>query len=264
MITKKELEILYRNYNRREFICPDPLEFLYHYNTPEDREIAALIASALAYGRVAMIRKNVQWVLDRMTPSPARFLTEVPEPDLRNTLAGFRHRFATGEKMADMLLGAQDMIRRHGTLHAAFRSAVKPEDATVLPALEAFCRHLTRFGAPGHLVPLPERGSACKRMHLFLRWMVRQDDVDPGGWTAVPASKLIIPLDVHMHRVCRYLGLTRRKQADRKTALEITRAFARLTPEDPVRYDFALTRFGIRNDMRIEDLFPTPLADDNG
>jgi uncharacterized protein (TIGR02757 family) len=103
-------------------------------------------------------------------------------------------------------------------------------------------------GACNSLVPLPERGSACKRLHLFLRWMVRQDRVDPGGWSDVPAAKLVAPLDIHMHRISCHLGLTRRKQADARAALEVTRAFRQISPNDPVRYDFALSRLGIRRD----------------
>ncbi|MCD6487215.1 MAG: TIGR02757 family protein, partial [Syntrophobacterales bacterium] len=101
------------------------------------------------------------------------------------------------------------------------------------------------------LLPSPAKGSACKRLNLFLRWMVRHDDVDPGGWDDISSSKLIIPLDTHMHRICLALGITKRKQADMKTALEITRSFQVMAPHDPVRYDFALTRLGIRKDTDI-------------
>jgi len=101
------------------------------------------------------------------------------------------------------------------------------------------------------LLPCPEKGSACKRYHLYLRWMVRKDAVDPGGWDGISASKLIVPLDVHMHRICMGLGLTSRAQADLKTALEVTQRFRAIVPEDPVRYDFALTRTGIRNDLDL-------------
>ena len=101
------------------------------------------------------------------------------------------------------------------------------------------------------LLPLPDRGSACKRLNLFMRWMVRQDAVDPGGWSGVPLSKLIIPLDTHMHRISRAMGLTSRRQADMGTAMEVTRAFQKFAPDDPLRYDFVLTRLGIRKDMDV-------------
>jgi len=103
-------------------------------------------------------------------------------------------------------------------------------------------------------VPDPSKNSALKRLNLFLRWMVRTDEVDPGGWTRVSPSKLIVPLDVHMHRNARRLGLTQRNQADMKTAEEISAAFAKYCKEDPVKYDFCITRFGIRDDMDENEL----------
>jgi len=101
---------------------------------------------------------------------------------------------------------------------------------------------------------LPEKGSACKRMNLFLRWMVRKDRVDPGGWADVPVSKLIVPLDTHMHKISLQLGFTSKKQANLQAALEITNGFKKLVPEDPVKYDFSLTRFGIREGMNMDSL----------
>lgn len=98
----------------------------------------------------------------------------------------------------------------------------------------------------GHLLSRPSRGSACKRLHLFMRWMVRHDEVDPGGWVMISPSELIVPVDVHMHRVGIKLGFTKRKAADAKTAEEITNGFKTVSSDDPVKYDFALTRFGIR------------------
>ncbi|MCJ7774009.1 MAG: DUF2400 domain-containing protein, partial [Desulfobacterales bacterium] len=106
---------------------------------------------------------------------------------------------------------------------------------------------------PGHLVAHPQKGSACKRMNLFLRWMVRQDAVDPGGWDDVSPSKLVIPLDTHMYRIGLRLGFTTRKQMDMHTAIEITKGFQKVIPDDPVKYDFSLTRFGIRNDMNFDE-----------
>jgi uncharacterized protein (TIGR02757 family) len=117
----------------------------------------------------------------------------------------------------------------------------------VLPALKALAAELRRGGAAGcgHLLPDPGKGSACKRLHLFLRWMVRRDAVDPGGWEPSLAGKLLVPLDVHMHRICLALGATRRKSADLRAAVEATRAFRRIRPDDPARYDFALARLGM-------------------
>jgi len=247
-IRKQRLESLYRKYNRREYVHPDPLEFLYRYPDLRDREVAGMVAASLAYGRVQQIIKSVCTVLERMGTSPFRFVRDSSDAHLHTVLEGFVHRFATGQGMARLLIGIREVVAHDGSLHEAFRGLMRPEHDSVLPALGGFCRRIAdAAGADlGHLLPLPDRGSACKRMNLFLRWMVRKDAVDPGGWDAVSPAGLIIPLDVHMHRVGQSLGFTKRKQADMKTALEITAGFRRLVTEDPVRYDFVLTRPGIR------------------
>lgn len=252
-VDKSMLEHLYETFNRRRYVHPDPLEFLYGYPAVRDREIVALVAASLAYGRVAQILKSVGAVLDRMQPAPYPFLQTATLLDLRQTFDGFVHRFARGEHLASLLFGAAMAIRRFGSLQACYLAAPASARASTVDTLAFFVRQLTDGAGdgPGHLLPRPERGSACKRLHLFLRWMVRKDAVDPGGWPKVPASSLIVPLDTHMHRLGLQLGLTSRRQADMRTALEITESFRRVSPDDPVRYDFALTRLGIRNDVEF-------------
>ncbi len=249
---RESLEQLYADYNRREFIHPDPLEFVHQYSSTLDREVVGMVASALAYGRVRQILKSVSEVLRRMGGSPAEFVLTHSRGSIQKTLADFRHRFTRGDQLAALLGGIKRVIERYGSLEACFVAHCEARDATVLPALTALVREL-RADAPEEmtmLLPSPGKGSACKRLNLFLRWMVRSDEVDPGGWRGVEACKLIVPLDTHMHRVALEVGLTRRKQADMQTALEVTRAFRAIAPEDPVRYDFALTRLGIR-DIKI-------------
>ena len=242
-----DLEVLYRQYNRRDRVHPDPLVFLYPYADVRDREIAGLIASCLAYGRVAQIYKSLTSVLEKMGPSPLDFLNRSTRRSLSVAYDGFSHRFATGGHLVNLMLAIQQVLNRYGSIHGCFLSGMTNEADTVLPALTQFVAAFTAGNAQGlgHLIPLPERGSACKRLSLFLRWMVRKDDVDPGGWDQIPASKLIIPLDVHMHRVGIRMGFTLRKQADMRTALEITRAFSQMIPEDPLRFDFTLCRMGM-------------------
>lgn len=246
--TRRQLESLYVRYNRREFVHPDPLEFLYGYQDPADREIVALVAGALAYGRVAQILRSVSTVLDRMAPSPAEFLLGSSRRVLTDTFADFKHRFTTGEDLAALLHGARLAIERHGSLGECLRSGLGDDDETILPAMSAFVDTLAVEKAPGRfsLLPPPSKGSACKRLNLMFRWMVRRDDVDPGGWEGIPTSHLIVPVDTHMYKVGRALRLTRRKQANLRAALDITAGFRAITPDDPVRYDFALTRPGIR------------------
>lgn len=246
-ITREALEELYLRLNRREFVHPDPLEVLYEYEGPADREVAALVAASLAYGRVRSILNSVRCVLGKMG-SPARYLAEATPESLRRAFAGFKHRFATGEDVAALLLGAKRVAERHGSLQGAFMAGLREDQANVVPALGHFVAELSEAagGLEAHLLPRPERGSACKRLNLFLRWMVRRDAVDPGGWEGVGSGRLVVPLDVHMHRICCALGLTRRKAADLAAAIEVTEAFRAFAPDDPVRYDFALTRLGIR------------------
>lgn len=247
------MESLYRDLNRREYVHPDPLEFLYEYDDPDDRQVVALIASSLAYGRVKQILYSVWAVLARLGPQPARRLAETSPLALRRVMAGFKHRFSTGEHVAALLLGAKRVMRRFGSLEASFSRPLGPADQTVLPALRRFAGRIAKAagGGCGHLLPDPACGSACKRLNLMLRWLVRHDDVDPGGWTCVGPEKLIVPLDTHMHKIALALGMTTRKAADMRTALEITAAFRRIRPDDPVRYDFALTRLGIRDDLEL-------------
>jgi uncharacterized protein (TIGR02757 family) len=246
----KNLCQLYETYNRREYVHPDPLEFLYDYEELRDREIVGLVASSLAYGAVRQILKSVAFVLERMD-SPYAFLERSAKDDLLETFKDFKHRFTTGEELATMLYGVKKVVERYGSLQGCFSAGFSNEHETIIPALSAFVKEISSVfeGKPRSLLPSPNAGSACKRLNLFLRWMVRRDDVDPGGWDNIPASRLIVPLDIHMHRISLNLGLTKRKQADLKAAYEITAAFRSIEPDDPVRYDFALTRLGIRDDL---------------
>lgn len=249
------LERLYAALNRRDYVSPDPLQFLYAYPDPADREVVGLVSSSLAFGNVKQILRSVETVLIRM-PEPARFLRDATRAGLAKTFEGFRHRFVTGEDLVAMLSGVKASIEEHGSLERCFAAGVRPEQDSVVPALGAFVDALKDGRGANYLLPDPARGSACKRLHLYLRWMVREDAVDPGGWTSVSSAQLVVPLDTHMHRIARALGLTARASGDVRTALEVTAAFRALAPADPVRYDFALTRLGIRNDTNACDFFP--------
>ncbi len=247
--TRASLEEAYEKYNHRKFVHPDPLEFLFEYDTPADREIVGLVASGLAYGRVAQILKSVRGALGRME-NPLEYVSNTSRREMGRDFRSFKHRFTTGKQLSALLAGARDVLEEHGSLGACFESHVKEDDATILPALDTFVSRLSRpsRGGPKSLLPTPSKGSACKRLNLYLRWMIRRDRVDPGGWNSTLTPLLIVPLDTHMHRVSLAHGLTSRKAADMRTAIEITSGFARFCPEDPVKYDFALTRPGIRGD----------------
>jgi len=241
------LEELYARYTSRDLVHPDPLELVLGYRGVRDREIAGMVASCLAYGRVKQILVSVSRVLEPMGGSPRAFLESTSRAELDRMLEGFRHRFTTGAQLADLLWSVRQAVRAHGSLEQLFVSHLDSRQSTVIQAQKGFCRELGRGAQTSlsFLLPSPEGGSACKRLNLYLRWMVRRDEVDPGGWNGVPAEKLVVPLDTHMFAVGRALGFTRRKAPDLRSALEITEGFRTLAPEDPIKYDFALTRPGI-------------------
>ena len=239
------LEGLYERYNRREFVSPDPLELLYRYDDTSDREIAGFVASGLAYGNVQVIVRNAGIVLDRIG-EPRRFVERTTEQELLSLFSGFRHRFTAAADLAHFFLGIQGVFRRFGTLQSCFLHGFRPDHETVLPALTGFLAALNPEGRRNFLLPDPRRNSVCKRLHLYLRWMVRKDDIDPGGWEWVSPAHLIVPIDTHMFRIGSIMNMTTRKTPDCKTAQEITESFRRYSPDDPARYDFALTRVGMR------------------
>lgn len=242
---KNYFEAAYRKYNRFEFIHPDPLEFVYRYKSAGDREIAGFIAAALAYGNVKQIIKSVEKVLTPMGKSPALYLRNIPEKEISKALLNFKHRFTTGAEMTLFLLNIRTAVKNHGSLENCFLKNYRPKDEDLSASLYAFVNEFNSRVSSPTLTPRPEKKSSFKRVNLYLRWMVRRDAVDPGVWKKIPPSKLIVPLDTHMFQVSKKLGLTGRNDTSMKTALEITAAFRRVSPKDPVKYDFALTRTGI-------------------
>lgn len=245
----EHFEQLYAKYNHRHFVHPDPLEFLYDFPELKDREIVGLIASSLAYGRVAQILKSVSKVLTEMKGKPHKFLLESDDKELRKQFKNFKHRFTTGDDLVNLLIGIKQIVKKHGSLQSCFINILRASPdgesrSNYMSALEKFVACFPKT----QLLPPPELGSACKRLNLYLRWMIRKDAVDPGGWDDLEPAKLIIPLDTHMYKVGLKYKFTSRKQANLKTAIEITNAFSRIIPHDPVKYDFALTRPGIRNE----------------
>lgn len=250
------LEQLAGKYHDPRFIPPDPLQRVRAYPDPADREVVGLIASALAYGNVKAILRGVGEIERRVGDHPARALIDSPPAKLQRHLDDCRYRVTSGPQLAALLIAARSMIRRHGSLHRSFVLCCQPSMPDAREALGRWVESMhVAAGQPlPHLLPDPAKGSACKRLFLYLRWMVRCDAVDPGGWAGVAPRLLIAPVDTHMHSVARQLGWTGRKQANLATALEITAALRRHRPDDPLRYDFALTRPGIRNE-------PMPVMD---
>ena len=243
-----------------DYLTNDPLAFPRRFSGREDRELAAVFSAALAYGRVASIRNSLQNLFDRMPEGPAAFVRGFePRRDSRR-LAGFRHRFNTGEDLACLSWMLRKMTAAPGGLEGFFLAGDDPGDADIGQGLASFSRRalsldVSPFFSAGTLppdsgvryfFPSPEKGSACKRLCMLLRWLCRPEDgIDLGLWTGVSPARLVLPLDTHTARISRLLGLSARKNPDWKMALEVTAGLRGLDPVDPVRYDFALSHLGI-------------------
>jgi uncharacterized protein (TIGR02757 family) len=226
-----------------------------------------LLAASLAYGRVQQIQKSLTDLFERMGESPYAFVQGFDKAK-RERLNGFKHRFTTGEDISDLLALLKKVLKRYGNIQSFFVEGYSPNDKNIIPALTRFCDSLYAIYSKQHsgkvsrglkfLLAGPAGGSACKRLNLFLRWMVRKDDVDLGLWKSVDKAKLIVPVDVHIGRLSRILGLYSRKTVSLSAAVEITESFAEIEPADPVKYDFALSRIGItegcngKYDLRCE------------
>ncbi len=251
------LDKLYDKYNRHELIKPDPLQFVYKYSNLSDMEVVGFLAASLAYGRVEQIENSLQNLLGRMGKSPFGFIGNFRSQD-RAALEDFKHRFNTGDNISDLFVLLQRAIADHGSIEKFFLGFYDAADENIILALTRFCDSLLDIHRATHkgriprgltfLLAGPGRGGAAKRLNLFLRWMVRHDDVDAGLWRRIDKSKLIVPVDVHMARLCKILGFHNHKNVSLKTAIEITKHFAEIAPADPVKYDFALSRIGILED----------------
>lgn len=245
------LDDLVGRHHRPEQIGRDPLCFPRRFRDPADREVVALLAACLAWGRVGQIHGAVERLLARLGDHPAETLRGVERSRADRLAAGIIHRVATSSDLGAALWRIGGALRAHGSLRVLFLLGHRADHETVLPALTRFAEGLG--GEPAgesrglkHLLPRPELGSACKRWMLFLRWVVRPDDgVDLGLWAEISPAQLIIPLDTHVHRIAQNLRLTGRRDTSIRTALEITAALRWWRPEDPVGCDFALSRLGI-------------------
>ena len=256
------LERLYRDFDWTTRIEKDAIQFPLRYTDPPDREVTALLTACLAYGRVDLFAPWVDWALGRMGVSPHRFVLGFDPKKDADRFDGFHYRFNRPRDLAAFCLATQRILLGHGSLQACFLSDYSEADPDVGPALERFVqafrsqdlRPIFPRGRPSrgyrHLFPLPSGGGPCKRLHLFLRWMVRREPPDFGLWREVSPAKLLIPVDTHVENMSRAVGLTRRKSRTWRMAVEITERLRRLDPEDPVKYDFALCHKRMSGDCR--------------
>ncbi len=250
------LDRLYAEYNRVESAV-DPIHIVRRYPDLADREIVALCTAALAFGRVRSVLSSVEALVALMGPSPSRFVAAFDPVAGRRRSQGLGHRWVRDLDIVALLWLIHQMLDRRGSIERFFADGAGVDEGRVDDALESFCARVLRLDmraaygrvprAPGvrYFFPRPSGGSACKRLNLFLRWMVRRDAIDPGGWSCLAPAALVVPLDTHVIRVGRCLRLTRYRSPGWRMAAEITASLRALDAEDPVKYDFALCHLGM-------------------
>lgn len=251
------LDRLYREFNHVAS-ADDPVHIVRRFTDPADREVVGFCAASLAFGRVAGILQSIERLLAVMGPAPAAFVRGFDPGRHGSALDPIVHRWTRGRDLVALLWTLRAMLEASGTLERFFLEGHDPGAQDVGGSLESFstrARAVDLRPAYGRVprrpgvrsfFPLPSGGSACKRLNLFLRWMVRRDAIDPGVWTGVSRSQLIVPLDTHVIRVGRCLGLTRRASPGWKMAAEITASLRGIDPLDPVRFDFSLCHVGMQ------------------
>lgn len=254
---KALLDKFYGEYNFRERILHDPIEFPHRYKRREDIEIAGFIASCFAYGKVGLFKPVIEKILSAMRGSPYNFLMEFKVKKDGRLFSGIKYRFNENKDIICLLHIISHLLRSHKSIENVFKSFYKKTDSDTGNALTGFIDYALKtdtsyiYGKnlkPNGLLqffPSPSKGSACKRMNLFLRWMIRDKDIDFGVWRGIPENKLIIPLDTHIAKISRCLGFTKRKSQDWKMAVEITNSLKKLDSDDPLKYDFAMCHYGI-------------------
>lgn len=263
MSLKHYLDRFIDTYPVADHLSRDPVRAVHRYDDPDDREVAGFVASALAYGNVRAVLASVDSVLETMGPHPAAFVAGFDPTRDGARFRGFVHRWNNARDLSVLMWILGRIREGHGTIESAVASGIFPGEAAVAGGLDRFSEMALGFGheqfysrrdlrtrrGVRYFFPRPSDGSACKRLNLYLRWMVRPDDgIDCGVWTAIRPSELVIPIDTHLARISRYIGLTRYASPGWKMAEDVTASLRQLDPADPVRYDFALCHLGIAGD----------------
>jgi uncharacterized protein (TIGR02757 family) len=238
----------------------DPVHLVRRFAASADREVVGFCAAALAFGRVASVIQSIEALLRVMGPEPAAFVRDFEPRRHRESLEPLVHRWIAGRDLVALLIVLRRMLRERGSIEAFFVDGDEARATDVGPALEAFStralstdlREVYGRGVPGrrgvsYFFPRPSGGSACKRLNLFLRWMVRKDAIDMGAWSQVSAARLVVPLDTHIIRLGRCLRLTDYTSPGWRMAVDITESLRSFDAADPVRFDFALCHVGMMN-----------------
>ena len=258
---KETLDRLYAEFNHPDS-ATDPIQIVRRHANDDDREVAGFVAASLAFGRVLSVLQSIERVLAVMGPSPAAYVRRFdPDRDAR-AFSAIVHRWTRGPDIAALVWLMRQMIDGAGSLEGFFLQGYQPSAADVESALDSFSSRATALDMraaygrvpkrPGvcFFFPRPSKGSGCKRLNLFLRWMVRRDALDLGVWRRVSPSKLVVPLDTHVIRVGKSLRLTTYASPGWRMARDITASLRRLDPDDPVKYDYSLCHLGMRHPTR--------------
>jgi uncharacterized protein (TIGR02757 family) len=253
------LERLYEAYNREDSAA-DPVQIVRRYTKPEDQEIVGFCAAALAFGRVASVLNTVETLTRVLGPSPSAYVRRFDPKAAHAELRAIVHRWIRGRDIVALLWILRQMLDQSGSIEAFFLEGFDPDAVDLGGALDSFSRRAMALDVINvygrrmparagvcYFFPRPSSGSGCKRLNLFLRWMVRRDEVDLGAWESVPRSKLIVPLDTHVIRLGKCLGLTRYTSPGWRMAAEITASLRAIDPDDPVRFDFSICHVGMMN-----------------
>ncbi len=255
---KPVLDRLYAEFNYPDSAA-DPIQIVRRYDRPDDREVVGFCAASLAFGRVASVLQSIERLVAIMGPRPADYVRTFEPARDGAAFNGLVHRWTRERDFVALLWILRQMMDSSSSIEGFFLHGYNPDASDLAAALDSFSERAmaldltAAYGRvpkrPGvsYFFPRPSKGSACKRLNLFLRWMIRRDALDLGVWTRVPASKLVIPLDTHVIRVGRCLQLTRLQSPGWKMASDITASLARVDRDDPTRYDFSLCHLGMMN-----------------
>ncbi|MDR3665706.1 MAG: TIGR02757 family protein [Ignavibacteriaceae bacterium] len=252
MKLKDKLENHYKAFGKSK-ISPDPLEMLHIFENDMNKEVMGFISSIYAYGNIKQIIRSQEKILMSSEYNPYKFILNLSHKD-ENKLSFITHRFYTGNDTIKLFRTLSYIYNEYGSIKNHFLKYYTQNDKNLKNAIEGFSSSIINFlikkkaltQGTRFMFPLPSAGSACKRMNLFLRWMIRKDELDFGIWDEIPTSKLIIPVDTHIARICKELKLTKLNNVSWKMAEEITDNLRKFDPNDPVKYDFAICHIGMR------------------
>jgi len=253
MHLKQKLEYHYKAFDKSK-LEPDPLQFPHLFQDEKDIEVMAFIASVFAYGNVKQINNSLKKFLILSNNKPFSFIQNF-KSDKSNKEFSLVHRFYSLKDIFHLFQLLNSAYDEFSSLKNLFLSVYNSEEENLKNTITKFNHYFINKARKEFkklsrgivfMFPLPEKGSACKRMNLFVRWMVRKDELDFGLWKEIPTSKLIIPVDTHIARICKQLKLTKRKNVSWKMAEEITNNLKKFDPNDPVKYDFAICHIGMR------------------